>query len=175
MPRIPAVAPSLLVLAVACAGCGRAPAPEGDFSGVEASAPPSAPPAADPADPAPARADEAAGAAIVVPDADDVTMQPRQAPITAAAESPPAPMPDNADVAYACEDGGRVRVVWTRSHANLSLDGVFQPLSPWREESLRTGAEAWAGDHMTLLRRGGVIELREADGDLRRCRAGAGG
>lgn len=162
-------APLLWITLAAAAGCGGGAPP------AEPAPPPptgTSPPAADSA--TAVASDPPAGTPIDVPDPDDPALQPRQRPITAGAESPSLPLPENADIGYACEDGGLIRVVWTRTHANLSLDGVFRPLARWADGSTRSGAEAWAGDHLTLFRRGEVVELREADGRMRRCRASSG-
>lgn len=141
---------------VAAAGSGTQAAPDASGAGPGTSTP---------------------GAAIAVPDKDDATMAARQSPVmpTASDVLSTGPLPEGSDIGYRCEDGGLVRVVYTQSHANLSLDGVFLPLQPWAAESRRTGAEAWEGGHVALVRRGDMVDLREADGDLRRCRVHAAG
>lgn len=84
------------------------------------------------------------------------------------------PLAEGADITYTCEDGSDLRVTYAAGRANVTFaDGRIEPL-PQAQAQAGVDGELYLGATLGLHRIGTVVELREEDGDVRRCRESGG-
>lgn len=82
---------------------------------------------------------------------------------------------EGADITYTCEDGSDLRVTYAAGRANVTFaDGRVEPLSRAERVPAAMDGELYDGAVYGLHRIGTVVELREENGDIRRCRESSG-
>lgn len=78
---------------------------------------------------------------------------------------------EGADITYTCEDGSDLRVTYAAGRANVTFaDGRVEPLARAQRVPAAMEGELYDGAIHGLHRIGTVVELREENGDIRRCR-----
>ncbi|HST45005.1 MAG TPA: hypothetical protein VLK29_07255 [Luteimonas sp.] len=154
-PRVAAI-----VLALGSAACQPDPAP--------------APVAA--ARPAPAPQAATRGPAIEVPSADEAVRSGVSTPIELPpADTATAPLAENADLLYGCDDGSDLRVTFSGGRANITLPDASIATAPVSAAaSAEAGGEVYVGERVGLRRIGAVVELQQDGVAPRRCREAGG-
>lgn len=85
------------------------------------------------------------------------------------------PLAEGADITYTCEDGSDLRVTYAAGRANVTFaNGHVEPLARAPAGDPGLAGELYLGAVHGLHRIGTVVELREEDGDIRRCRESSG-
>lgn len=157
-PILPALALAFALSATAC----------GSGGGDDTASPDRPATAAAPADATPDGVREAIDAG---PAADDVLSGNPETIERPPAGTPTPQLAEGADITYACEDGGDLRVGYAANVASVTLpDGAIAtlPLSP--SASAGSDGEVYVGETLALQRLGSVVELQAGDGEVRRCR-----
>lgn len=135
---------------------------------------PAASPVVPPADPVVSQATR--GPAIRVPPANDAVRSGVATPIALPpADTATAPLAENADILYTCDDGSDLRVTYSGGRANIALpDGSIATAPLSASATQASGGEVYVGELVGLRRIGAVVELQQDSVPARRCREAGG-
>ncbi len=115
-------------------------------------------------------------APVAAPDAGDDVLSAVPHPIERpAAGTITPPLAEGADITYTCEDGSDLRVNFAGGRASITFaTGRAEPLARAQPADGGVDGELYLGAVHGLHRIGTVVELRQEDGSIRRCRETGG-